>query len=37
LRDRREELASDEYLNQLQGLLVELALVQREIDAAAGN
>jgi hypothetical protein len=34
LRDRREELPSDEYLNQLQGLLVELALVQRQLDAA---
>jgi Peptidase C13 family len=37
LRDRREELPSDEYLNQLQSLLVELALVQRQLDEAGSD
>lgn len=32
LRQRREEMESDVYLDELQGLLLELALVQREID-----
>jgi len=36
LRLRREELG-DDYLPQLQSLLVELALVQERIDAAEGN
>ena len=36
LRLRREELG-DDYLPQLQALLVELALVQERIDAAEGN
>jgi hypothetical protein len=34
LRVRRDELDSDVYLDELQNLLLELALVQREIDAA---
>jgi len=33
LRLRREEMTADGYLQQLQGLLVELALVQQQIDA----
>lgn len=33
LRARREELGSEEYLSQLQDLLVEVALVQERIDA----
>lgn len=33
LRLRREEMPADEYLQQLQELLVQLALVQRQIDA----
>lgn len=36
LRLRREELG-DDYLPQLQALLVELALVQEQIDEAGGN
>ena len=32
LRAQREEMENDVYLGQLQGLLLELALVQREID-----
>jgi len=32
LRSRREEMATDIYLGELQDLLLELALVQREID-----
>jgi hypothetical protein len=36
LRLRREELG-DAYLPQLQKLLVDLALVQEQIDAAAGE
>jgi pimeloyl-ACP methyl ester carboxylesterase len=35
-RLRREELEPDRYLTELQELLVELALVQRQIDAASG-
>lgn len=34
LRARRDEMDNDVYLDQLQELLLELALVQREIDAA---
>ncbi|HSG64950.1 MAG TPA: hypothetical protein VLD39_08115, partial [Gammaproteobacteria bacterium] len=34
LRGRRAEMDNDVYLDQLQDLLLELALVQREIDAA---
>jgi hypothetical protein len=34
LRVRRAEMDNDAYLDQLQDLLLELALVQREIDAA---
>ncbi len=34
LRQRREELDGEAYLDELQGLLLELALVQREIDDA---
>lgn len=36
LRLRREELG-DDYLPQLQALLVDLSLVQQQIDAAEGN
>ncbi len=36
LRLRREEMDPDQYLSDLQGLLVQLALVQREIEAAGG-
>jgi hypothetical protein len=35
LRARRESMPNDQYLNDLQALLVELATVQRQIDAAA--
>jgi len=34
LRERRGEMEGDAYLDQLQDLLLQLALVQREIDAA---
>ena len=34
LRERRGEMDNDVYLDQLQDLLLQLALVQREIDAA---
>jgi len=34
LRGRRDQMDSDVYLDELQNLLLELALVQREIDAA---
>lgn len=37
LRLRREELPVDEYQAQLQGLLVELALVQQQIDEAGAQ
>jgi hypothetical protein len=37
LRGRRESLAQDDYLDQLQALLVKLAEVQGKIDAAAGS
>ena len=33
LRERRDSLPEDEYLNQLQTLLVELATTRRELDA----
>jgi hypothetical protein len=33
LRQQRESMPQDEYLNQLQGLLVELATVRRELDS----
>ena len=36
LRQRREEMESDVYLDELQELLLALALVQREIDEARG-
>jgi len=36
LRERRDEMDNDAYLDALQDLLLELALVQREIDAARG-
>ena len=34
LREQRGEMDNDAYLDQLQDLLLQLALVQREIDAA---
>ncbi len=37
LRQRREGMPADEYLNELQALLVKLADVQGKIDAAAGT
>jgi hypothetical protein len=37
LRLRRDEMAPDAYLNALQNLLVQLARVQQEIDAAGGG
>jgi hypothetical protein len=37
LRLRREDMEPDEYLSELQDLLVELALVQRQIDEAGGG
>ncbi|HZF31782.1 MAG TPA: hypothetical protein VE907_21870 [Gammaproteobacteria bacterium] len=37
LRARRAGMANDEYLNQLQALLVKLADVQAKIDAAQGG
>jgi hypothetical protein len=37
LRGRRDEMDNDAYLDELQDLLLELALVQREIDAARGT
>lgn len=36
LRQRREQMDNDVYLDELQGMLLELALVQREIDEARG-
>jgi hypothetical protein len=35
LRARRDSLPNDQYLNDLQALLVQLATVQRQIDAAS--
>jgi hypothetical protein len=35
LRARRDSMPNDQYLNDLQALLVQLATVQRQIDAAA--
>jgi len=37
LRLRRESMPADEYLSQLQELLVQLALVQQQIDAAGAQ
>lgn len=37
LRERRDTLPDDEYLNQLQTLLVELATTRRELDAQTGT
>jgi hypothetical protein len=37
LRARRTQMANDDYLNQLQGLLVKLADAQAKIDAAGGK
>ena len=37
LRTRRSEMDSDAYLNALQDLLLELALVQQQIDDARGD
>ena len=37
LRTRRSEMDSDDYLNELQDLLLELALVQQQIDDARGD
>jgi hypothetical protein len=37
LRTRRAELESAAYLDELQRLLVQLAAVQAQIDAAAGS
>ncbi len=37
LRLRRDELGDDAYLSELQSLLLELALVQREIDEVRGS
>lgn len=37
LKERREQLAADAYLDQLQKLLVQLAEVQGKIDAAQGK
>ena len=37
LRTRRNEMGSDAYLNALQDLLLELALVQQQIDDARGD
>jgi hypothetical protein len=37
LRQRRDQLDGDTYLNQLQPLLVELATVQQQIDASEGQ
>jgi len=37
LRQQRESLPNDEYLDQLQGLLVELATARRELDAAVNQ
>ena len=34
LRQRRDEMSSDDYLNELQALLLQLATVQQEIDRA---
>ena len=36
LRLRRDDLGDDAYLSELQSLLLELALVQREIDEVRG-
>jgi hypothetical protein len=37
LRQRKDQMASDEYLDALQDLLLQLALVQRQIDAAGAG
>lgn len=37
LRQQRDSLPNDEYLDQLQGLLVELATARRELDAAVNQ
>jgi len=37
LRQRRDEMENEVYLDELQGLLLELALVQREIDNTRGD
>jgi hypothetical protein len=37
LKERREQLSADAYLDQLQKLLVQLAEVQGKIDAAQGK
>jgi hypothetical protein len=37
LRLRRDDMEPDAYLNELQNLLVQLARVQQEIDAAGGD
>lgn len=37
LRGRKDEMANDEYLNALQDLLLQLARVQQQIDAAGDN
>jgi hypothetical protein len=37
LRLQRDSMPNDEYLNQLQGLLVQLATTRRELDAATGQ
>jgi polyhydroxyalkanoate synthesis regulator phasin len=37
LRERRSEMEADAYMSELQELLVQLALVQRQIDAETGQ
>ena len=37
LRQRREEMDNESYLDELQKLLLDLALVQREIDDVRGD
>jgi DNA-binding FrmR family transcriptional regulator len=37
LRQRRDQMESDAYLNELQALLLQLATVQQEIDRAQAN
>ena len=37
LRLRRNDLSDDAYLSELESLLIELALVQREIDEVRGS
>lgn len=37
LRQQRDSMPNDEYLNQLQALLVELATTRRELDVATGQ